>query len=648
MVVLMMAMVAIFIQLQAQAMMEAKTINQLQEASISSVKEVDSRLGSIVSSLQTFSATYQNSTISNGAAFEIFTSMKANNPDISELQLATTDGKYLTFPGSPTDSSYDPRTSDWYTGALQQKKVFISDIFQYSKTEFPKFAISVPLYSGDDEEAKGVLVAFVSIANLNTFVENIKIGQSGYVFIVDHQGKVVAYPEKTYALSRPSLADLSVVQQVMQGKSGIGEFAREGTAYLSAYEYLPKLNWGVVVAQTTEEVRADAVKLQLIIIMVSVIGIALLWLGIYFFARRIVHPIQDIQAKMVKLSEGDLSQRLEPSSSDEIGSLAISFNTMSQKVRDILMQISTAAVDVRDIALDVTASSQHSFGMQNEIVQITDSLSLDMEKQKERVNELQEIIDTIANEVQEIHQQIQLAASYNNQAHQGASEVNHSITELNGKMQRVVHNMEASTHAFTDLHSSVHEVNHILSWITDISKKTKLLSLNARIEASRAGQAGLGFGVVAEEIRKLSEHTEEATIQIADLLKVIQDKVEIVTVKMAQTDQTTSEGLVTLEETAANIKQIATNIKGLHDCFADITNSSASIHTKNQCIQNEITQLAHSFETVASVSQQAVAATQESASISQHFLQSSQQLLQVVTTLEQEINYFDLGHAEKN
>jgi methyl-accepting chemotaxis protein len=646
MVVAMMAVVAVFIQFQAQAMLESKAVNQLKEASASSVQEVNARLNSILSALHTFAAIYQQTPLSNSDTFEIFSGMIAKNPNISELQLATADGHSLSFPGSPTDSSYDPRSTEWYREAVARKAPFLSDAFQYAKTEFPKVAIAVPLIS-PNEEISGVLVAFVSVPKLSEFVQKIKVGTTGYVFIVDNHGNLLAHPDMRYALSRPSLNNVSVVQQLVKGNSGIGSFTQNGTDYLSAYVFHPDLRWGIVVAQEQQEVEADVRKLQIIILAVSAAGLCLLALVLYLYVKRIVHPLKALQGKIEKFREGDLSQSITVNRNDEIRQLADSFNGMSRQVRSIIEKISLVMADVRQIADHISDGSQQSVDMQHRIAGITDSLAAEMEKQKEQVEQIQQIVDTIAGEIEGIHTHIQQASRINDDAHEQTAKVTKAISALQENMGAIADDMTASNHAFAALYDSMREVTNILAWITDISKKTKLLSLNARIEASRAGQAGMGFGVVADEIRELSGQTEEAAVRIAQLLGTIQEKVEMVASTMNQTDRATHAGIETLVQASGIILRVVQTIRELNDRFAGIEQLSVSIHEQSRLIKGGIHHLSDSFETVASGAQQAAAVTQESAFIGQQFRADSRQLLDVVHSLEQEIGYFTVPDRQE-
>ncbi len=642
-VLVIMAITAVAIGYQAEMTLDQKAKTQLLQASNASLQEVDSRVDEIISILATYAAIATHSTLSAGQTFDIFTDIVNNNQTISELQLATPDGRYLTYPGSPVDSNYKPEETDWYKGAVAGKQPFITDVFQYSRTEFPKVAISLPIYTEADE-LKGVVVAFVSVPKLSEFVEKIHIGKTGYVFLVDRKGGLLAHPDKTYALSRPTLNN-PVVRAVTQGQSGVGTLTEGSTTYLAAYVYDPKLRWGIAVAQSEAEVKQDVYKLQSIIGIVLIISLLILSLGLFFFVRRMVQPIKEVQFKMEKFRDGDLSQTIVVKTNDEIRQLAESFNLMSHKLSHIILRISSVIQNVKMISNTVSNNSVHSYQMQMEIVSITDNLAAEIDEQKAQISHIFTTVDRITAEIGTINDNIEAASRFSDRAREQTLHAADAVNLLQTDMGQIVEDMKQSQIAFQELSQSIAEVSDILAWIMEISKRTKLLSLNARIEASRAGQHGLGFGVVADEIRALSEQTEEATGKIGTVLHHLQQKLHTVAQRMSQTDKTSMEGIQTLDSTIHIFGQIVDMIEGLTQRFKEIGTLSYSINNRSLNIKQDVDQLSRSSEQVMVGFQEAVASTQESASISQQFTNSSASLFELVEGLEREIQYFNATTA---
>ncbi|GAA4724955.1 methyl-accepting chemotaxis protein [Brevibacillus fulvus] len=638
-VLIIMSSSAVSIGHQAQLVLSQNAKEQLVTAAESSVKEVRLRVQSIISSLETFAAVYKTNSVSNSDVFDAFEEMASKNKDISELQIASTSGKFFSFPGSPTDDSYDPRQTDWYKGAIAQKGVFISDVFRYSETEFPKVAISLPINDASGQVAQ-VLVAFVSIPSLSEFVEQMRIGATGYVCIVDQSGRVVAHPDKKFALQRPAYENRNLIKELLANKTGFSHTTLQGNAILAAYVYDPVLRWGVIVSQNEAEVQTEVDRLQHIILLVFIIGLIVLAAVLYFFVRAITRPLKEVQQKLERFSEGDLSQAISVKTNDEMKILADSFNRMSGKLREIIRDISQVSLDVKAIAAKVAEESQHSWQSQIQISAVIATWVSEMEKQKEEIEQIGRTTEQITDEIAIIHSHIAEAGGDHEQVLRQSSQVNMAFTELTNSMAEISQDMKASQMAIGDLHLSIIEAGGILSSILEISKKTKLLSLNARIEASRAGHLGLGFGVVADEIRNLSEQTEAAAQQIERVLMLIQNNMNIVADRMTQTEKATVAGGEILSLTTSQFRQIVQTSEGLYHRFQQIQQLSSAIHKQSHLIENGVGLLAASHQTIIAGSQEAAASAEESAAIAQQFTEDADQLTQLVDGLQSEIAYF--------
>lgn len=646
MVVCMMAIAAFFISYQSQATLNEKTKQQLHDASGAALQNVHSRVYDIVTALQSFASTYKNSTVTNSQIFGIFTDMTINNPTISELQIVTTDGRYLTFPGSPLDSSYDPRKTDWYEGALNQTQhgAFVSDVFQFSETEFPKIAVSLPLRN-EEEEPVGVVVAFVSVPKLSESIGQIKLGETGYAMIVDHQGKLVAHPDQSYALQRPLLTELPVVQNVIAGQSGYEPSKINGIDSFAAYQFEPSLKWGVIVVQSVSEVKQEVRRLQLTILAVSLVGLVALALMLYVYVRKIINPIKEAQQKMTSFSEGDLLQTMQVQSNDEIRQLADSFNRMSEQIRTIIGKIQYVISDVKQVADHVGKGSRHSHAMQTEVVSVTERLAQEMDNQQEQIKEINLTMNEITQEMSRITSSMEEAILQSQESREQNAMAAASMNTLKQNMHSISEDMKASIQAMSSMRESMGDINEMLGLISAISKRTKLLSFNARIEASRAGQAGIGFSVVADEIRLLSDQTEEASARIQQVIASGEERMEHVAACLETTDHATVNGIQTLHQAASIFNNTVQLSEALTTQFETIRALTGTISAQSQVISQRVDNLSASAQQVVSGTQQAVAANQESLSLSEQFLDDSLRLTEIVEDLEQTIQFFRAGET---
>lgn len=640
MVVAMMVTAGFFISYQSEAMLEEKTRQQLTQVSLTTLTEASHRLKAIVATLQSFASAYETGKVTNSQVFDIFSDLAAQHPTISEIQLATTDGKYLTFPGSPVDA-YDPRTTEWYSQALslQGQPAYISDVFQFSQTEFPKIAVSLPLQK-DDGQTAGVVVAFVSVPKLSEFISGIQIGSSGYAMIVDQYGKLVAHPDANYALTRPSLEQLPVVNAVVAGNAGVQTVHLDQADYLAAFQYDPWLRWGIIVLQGVAELEQEVQRLQWTILTISLIGLAALTVLLYGYVRRIVAPIKEAQQKMTAFSEGNLSLVMQVKTQDELRQLADGFNRMSGQLNGIIRKIQHAIFDVKQIALHVEDGSKRSHVIQSGVTNVTERLSHEMDAQHQQIADIHDHVDSIAQEMNRITTLLQNALEQNQISSQQTASIAYSIEQLQTEMKKISEDMRTSLQAVSAMRESMGDIHNISGMIMDISKRTKLLSLNARIEASRAGEAGLGFGVVADEIGQLSAQTETATSRIQQVIAAGEQRMEHVSRCMQTTDTATLEAIHTLSQATGTFAQTVQLSDTFTAQFAAIQQLSASIRQHSQLILERVHALSASAVEVLDGMQQAVASNQESLSYSQQFLNDAAKLTDVVEDLEQEIRFF--------
>jgi methyl-accepting chemotaxis protein len=267
-------------------------------------------------------------------------------------------------------------------------------------------------------------------------------------------------------------------------------------------------------------------------------------------------------------------------------------------------------------------------------------LAAEMEEENRQVQQMQAAVDQIAAELETIHKEMDVASLRSDEVRQQAGQAAQTVDALQADAGNIIDDMQSSRRAFAELREGVEDIMKILIWIRDISKRTKLLSLNARIEASRAGQAGLGFGVVADEIHQLSVQTETATQDISELLQHAWGKLEAVAAHLTKTDGTARSSVKTLGATAGIFRGITEQIASVNEHFSAVHHSAAAIKKRSQALQTGIRQLSASVHHVVAGMQHAVAGSQESAGISEAFFAQSEELIRLVDGLGREVGYF--------
>ena len=339
--------------------------------------------------------------------------------------------------------------------------------------------------------------------------------------------------------------------------------------------------------------------------MISVVSMSLIALllgsGVYMFiARMLARPLQGVVERLEDLASGraDLTVRLSVSSRDEVGVLSSQFNAFLGSMASLVGQI--------------RSSSDQIGGSSRMLFEITKESSEIVSGSVKVMSQIAEETGRVATNTQVISDSLQQMGGT---AHKGG-QLAQAVFE---KTKEVQQSAAAAVSLILELGQCTNKIGSIIDVITKITNQTNLLSLNAAIEAARAGQAGLGFTVVADEIRRLADSSAQNAQKIYALIKEVQDKTAE-SIKMTRKASEQAEaGHKLTEEAAGLFVNIASEVEGL---------------------SGQMTQVAASTSQVAASTEEATAASEEhSASIEQVAIKS-QELDQVVTTLRALVGQF--------
>ncbi|WP_131109127.1 methyl-accepting chemotaxis protein [Pseudomonas sp. Sample_10] len=342
----------------------------------------------------------------------------------------------------------------------------------------------------------------------------------GQISIVSPRGVISANSQDVSRLGHP-MDNAEVMDALRQGQPNVFVDAQQ----IKVLEPLPPIAgaapWGVLVGVPQDVLLAPVATLQKQLAAQGVQSTALeLLLGggsallglllIWYTAQRITRPLQVLTRVMedISLGEGDLTRRLQMQSRDEIGQLAAAFNRFVERIHQSMREVSAAALGVNQGAQRVLEASHSSLSNFDDQSSRTSSVAA-------AINQLGAAAQEIAHNASDASHQ---SCAARQQAEDGRQVVQRTIevmNELSGKIRASCANIEV-------LNDKTVNIGQILEVIKGISQQTNLLALNAAIEAARAGEAGRGFAVVADEVRSLAGRTQASALEIQQMIEELQ------------------------------------------------------------------------------------------------------------------------------
>lgn len=498
-------------------------------------------------------------------------------------------------------------------------------------------SIIIPISSPIRDEygtVVGVLVGYYDINHLTNITGNVTYGQTGYAFIINHEGTIIAHPNIELVLAQdnpirnveedPSAASLArVVESMITGEYGYGEYTYGNTDKIVGYAPIPGTTWFVGVTTDKDEVFASLLDLRnsmiLTIIIVLLIGIIMTW----YVGRSLAKPIIVAAQHAQVISTGDLSVNIPEQylkQKDEIGTLSLALETMRQNLRNMVDNIADSSAEVSASSEELSEAGQNIAATMEEVSASTEEIAAGME-------EVSASTEEINSSAHEIGNTVELIAGTTNKVNNNVAEIEErainvekQALETQKHAASVSENISAKVLEAMEEAKVVEEIATLAQNIASIAGQTNLLALNAAIEAARAGEQGRGFAVVAEEVRKLAEDSSNAVANIQTLTNSVQ-------LAIGNLVEHSNQLLQFLNEDVNNITTFMVGIGKQYKEDADIVgNLTAEVTQSINEIAIAIHQITEAIEGTSITVQESTSGTQEIARGSEVAAQAAQEI----------------------
>lgn len=370
-----------------------------------------------------------------------------------------------------------------------------------------------------------------------------------------------------------------------------------------------------------DKASAKKVKISKIIsINFLLISILVISLSFIMIRKSIINPIENIKDKMKNIAdgEGDLTNRINISTKDEIGELAFWFNSFINNIHGIVTKVINTAEGATETSRQVSEIAFQSGQASETIAFAAQQVSEGSNIQTSEIENLFSKVEAMTDEIKEINTIVNEVVHNSQKSEQEAQKGNSKIIETKDQLDLLRDTINDMDTKMTVLYNNSNEISKIVELINNISSQTNLLALNASIEAARAGEMGRGFAVVADEVRKLSEETEGATKQIIPFVKAVQENVGSVQNNMKTVVKELDKEFMVLNETVDTLEVIldgsSSTVEGINNAneiIMDIDKNFKRIKEVFEGIMNVTVQNSDSMENVAASVQEQSASTEE-------------------------------------
>jgi methyl-accepting chemotaxis protein len=493
------------------------------------------------------------------------------------VYLGKVDGGFSVRPDAKMPDGYDPRTRPWYKDGMTAAGATLTEPYIDMTTNKMVIGILSKVSS-----SVGVVGGDLALDGLVQIINSLNFGGMGYAFLVNDQGKVLVHPDKDLVMK--SLSDL-FPQHTPKLTGELTEVQSDGQARLLTFTPitgLPSANWYIGLSVDKDKAFSMLSTFRTSAVIATVVAVVIIIGLLGLLINVLMQPLHTMTRAMEDIAEGegDLTKRLRIHNHDEFGILGTAFNRFVERIHSSISEVSSATEQVNEVALRVISASNSSMTNSDEQSNRTNSVAA-------AINELGAAAQEIAGNAAQASQH---ASSARLLAEEGQQVVERNIAAMNRLSDLIV---SSSGHIET-LNNKTVNIGQILEVITSISQQTNLLALNAAIEAARAGEAGRGFAVVADEVRNLAHRTQESAQQVQTMIEELQVGARASVETMDQSQRHSQDSVQIANQAGERLDSVTVRISeidGMNQSVATATEEQTAVVEAINMDINEINML---------------------------------------------------------